>query len=284
MNCVSLFLAQARQNPSKMALWLPEEGVTTFGELKRLASSAQALAISKGIGPGDTVLLLEGLGSRLYAAVIGILGLGATVILVEPWMPVKKINHVIESVKPKLFLSGLFGKLWGARVRSVRKIPHWVTASKINHMKTSADFQIQEVDEGVPGIITFTSGTTGNPKGVVRHQGYLLNQHRVLTETLEGERLSNPDLCIFANFALLNLASGRGTLIVPPKWKKSVLKQIENLPQELLPASLTCGPAFLKNVMKNARLPTLTHIHVGGALTDCDIFENAFDHWPFVRQ
>lgn len=280
VNCVELFLSHARANPRKMALWLPRSGATTFGELELHARRAQKLCRAYGVGPGESVLLLDSLNPRLYGCLIGILGMGASVVLVEPWMPVAKINHVIKEVKPKLFLSIWLGKLWGLRVPAIRAIPKWAPINELHHQTAEGSLHLESVQENTPGIITFTSGTTGNPKGIVRNQGYLVHQHEVISATLKGDLLSSPDLCIFANFALLNLASGRGTIIVPPAWKPSVLKQLGGLPTDLRPVSLTCGPAFLMKLMEETQLSSLKHIHVGGALTDCWIFEKAFGRWP----
>ena len=195
-------------------------------------------------------------------------------------MPVAKIDHVIQIVKPKLFLSIFLGKLWGMRVPSIRAIPRWTSTSQLAGQIPESVLHLENVQEETPGIITFTSGTTGNPKGVVRNQGYLVHQHEVLSASLGGDKLVGPDLCIFANFALLNLASGRGTVIVPPGWKPSVLSGLDNLPGDLRPVSLTCGPAFLMHLFRQTKLPSLEHVHVGGALTDCWIFEEGFKHWP----
>ena len=51
-------------------------------------------------------------------------------------------------------------------------------------------------------------------------------------------------------------------------------------PAELQPETLNCGPAFLLRLFDSAKLSGLKSIHVGGALTDCWIFERGFQHWP----
>lgn len=270
-----------------MALWLPDRGSTSFGELRALAARAQGLCRRSGLKPGDSVLLVDELGPRLYAIVTGVLALGASVILVEPWMPVEKINRVIALVKPRLFLTGWLGRLWGVRVASVRAIPRWVSVSDMDSAP-AGELARESVDPGARGIVTFTSGTTGNPKGVVRHQGYLVEQHRVISRRLELEAHSGPDLTIFANFALANLASGRGSVIVPSSWKEAHFKRLEDLPAGLRPESMTCGPAFLRRLMGSPesaprsapRARSLRSIHVGGALTDVEVFEKAFERWP----
>lgn len=268
-----------------MAIQLPGREGVTFGELLQMGVRAQMHYLSKGLQPGDSVLLLDSLGPRLYASVIGILATGATAVLVEPWMPIERVNRVIEMVKPKIFAAGTIGRLWGVRLKSVREIPHWIhprSWAGEGLRSKGAQLDLHRVAPETPGILTFTSGTTGAPKGVVRGQGYMVHQHRVLTEALHLEAHQGPDLCIFANFALANLASGRGSIIVGPKWKSSDLEWIANLPPDEQPASLTTGPAFLLRLIEaqermGTRLSALESVHVGGALTDCWIFEKAFD-------
>ena len=281
MNCVELFSKRANAAPKQMALWLPSTGALPFDELLTLCRRAQSLCLSYGLQAGDRVLFAGSLDSSLYALVLGIMGLGASVVLVEPWMPMEHIRHVVNLAQPKIFFAGTFGKLWGMRVAEIRKIPHWVSTGKVFRQSASAPFHIESVDGEAPGIITFTSGTTGKPKGVVRSQRYLIDQHEVVSQSLAVDSLPGSDLCIFANLALANLGSGRGSVIIPARWTEKVLAQVDALPANLQPDSMACGPAFLLELIrKNVRLAKMKSIHVGGALTDRWIFEESFNRWP----
>ena len=280
MNCIQLFNRQAKRIPHSPALWVPGRGAITFGELRELASQAQRLLHGKGLRPGDAVLILDGLGPRLFAAVIAILALGGQVIFVEPWMSLPNLNYAIGKAQPKIFLTNLFGRLWGLRASSIRAIPCWTGMQKIRNTNPLRSLHVESVDGNLPGIITFTSGTTGRPKGVVRSQRYLIDQHVVIEKHLEVTQLHGPDLTIFGNLVLSNLASGRCSLLIPPNWKSKVLAGLDTLPITLKPSSLTCGPAFLMKLMDCAHCHTLQSIHVGGALTDCWILEKGFELWP----
>lgn len=275
MNCIELFLQHAKENPNQPAIWIPKKGITTYGELERMAGSIQKICRSQGLVPGDGVLLAEPLGAPMYAAVIGILGMGCHVVLVEPWMPLQRINHAVSLVKPKLFLTGWKGRFWGSRSKAIREIPKWKGLRSFG----SHSFDVEQVEEESHGIITFTSGTTGNPKGVVRSQGFLVNQHKAIAKMVEAERHLGPDLCIFANFALTNLASGRLSLIIPPQWKPHHIREA----QSLHPETMTCGPAFLRKILDDGHFSSMQSIHVGGALTDCKLFEQAFEKWPEAK-
>ncbi|MBI2711237.1 MAG: AMP-binding protein [Bdellovibrio sp.] len=284
MNCIDLFQKRVNETPNKMALLIPGKERATFLELQNVGSKAQGLLLENGAKPGDAVLLLDTLGVRLYGCISALLSLGCSVILVEPWMPVAKIQKMIELAKPKFFLSNPIGFLWGARVQAIRNIPRWIRIGKIaSQTRKPGPLILEELAPETPGILTFTSGTTGDPKGVVRTQGYLMKQHEVLAEHLHAEQYPEPDLCIFANFVLSNLGSGRGSVIIPPAWKPETLASIDHLPREYQPVTLTTGPAFLLQLQKHAQANSLRAVHVGGALTDCAIFERAFERWPTVH-
>ena len=283
MNCIELAYRHAKTHPERTAIWMPGRGggsSVTFAELFAWAGSVRRNAYREGLRPGDTVLLVEGLSPRLYAAVLGLLGFGCTVMLVEPWMPISKIDEVVKASKPDAFLAGATGKAWGLRVASIRRIPKWLSIRHTARFSTSKSLEVELVDGERPGILTFTSGTTGRPKGVVRTHRFLIDQHRVLENALDYGHYPGPDLCIFANFTLANLASGRTTLLVPPAWKRTSLKQFDQLPPGLQPDTMTCGPAFLLSLMRYAEASSLKSIHIGGALTDCWIFEEGFSQWP----
>ena len=279
MNCVELFKQRALERQTQMAIQIARGEAVSFSELLQLGAKAQRLYRRNGLQAGDSVLLADQLSPRLYASIIAILASGATAVLVEPWMPLERINRVVKMAQPKIFSAGLFGRLWGLRSSAIRDIPKWLNPGSIS-AESPSELEIESVPADTMGILTFTSGTTGDPKGVVRGQGYLLEQHRVLSRALHLEEYKAPDLCIFANFALANLSSGRGSIIVPSRWKKKDLQWLSHLHGDNAPDSLTTGPAFLLRLMREARLTSLKSLHVGGALTDNWIFEESFLKFP----
>jgi len=280
MNCIELFLRQSRERARQPALRMPGKAPVSFEELRDTAAGFQALCRRSGVGPGHGVLLFEGIGPRLYGAVLGILALGASVVLLEPWMKRDSIRRILETVKPRLFLAGSLGRLWGLRVPAVRALPAWAATRAAARDTGSRDFVVESVDRDTPGVLVFTSGTSGHPKGIARSHGFLAHEHELLTRRLGLERFRGPDLSIFANFVLSNLASGRCSVIVPHRWKASHLRELDALPACLQPETAACGPAFLGRLVSLAHLRSLKAAYVGGALTDCGTLEAAFRRWP----
>lgn len=282
MNAVALIHQQLRDRKDQTAIWMPGHGLTTFADLDRLSAAAEDAMRSRGLKAGDAILLALDLSPLMYATIIAVARMGCTMVLVEPWMPLARIESAVELVKPKAFIAQTLGFLWGLRVSAIRRIPLRISKSDLLSGRPKAT-TVLDVDPLSPLIITFTSGTTGIPKGVVRTHGYLLEQARVMMHKLEMETRRGPDLCIFANFALANLASGRPSLVIPGKWRPKDLQELRSLPAELQAQSVVTGPAFLRLIMKTCELPSLNSISVGGAQTDCALFEEAFARWPKAK-
>lgn len=284
MNALEL-LRQKSIDPSKLAFHVPGGNLWTFGDLHSLSASAQTGLRSLGIKTGDTVLLADDISVELYAAAMAILGIGAALILVEPYLPVSEIDRIIHKNKPKLFLSSMLGKFWGARVPSIRSIPRWSSCKSLCSFHSSEAFKVESLDPDTPGILTFTSGTTGLSKSVIRTHSTLISQNKTIEDAARLKSFSGPDLAIFANLVFANLAMGRGSIFIDSKWKIKALQKIQSLSTELQPQTLSCGPGFLRYILKNPEIsiPSLKSIHVGGAQTDCSIFQNAFRKWSQAR-
>lgn len=259
---------------------MPDGTVISFGDLESAASNMQTHLRKEGVGPGGGVLIFSPLSADVYAAIIAILGLGGHVIFVEPWLPMNLIDRAIELVKPKVFLSNLLGFAWGVRCKAIRSIPKWMRIGKMYRGRSASRIVAEAVHPETSAIITFTTGSTGRPKGIVRTQNFLLRQHAALTRLQQANDYSGADLCTFANFALANLATGRTTIVVPNRWDSKFFHKLEGLSDELLPQTLSCGPAFLRRLVETEPKIPLRSIHVGGGVTDCDLFEDGFALWP----
>jgi acyl-coenzyme A synthetase/AMP-(fatty) acid ligase len=279
MNCIDLFVLKSLELKSGIAFATLDGTECTFLELRERVGRVQTSLMKRNFKTGDSVLVATEPSIELYSIVIAVLGLGGSVVLVEPWMPIAKISEVIKLVRPKTFVTGIFGSLWGMRVKEIRQISEWVRPSQLLNEKNNGLIAL-DVDEKTPGIVTFTSGTSGTPKGVVREQGYLLKQFTVLNKSLHTDSFSGSDLCIFANWTLLNLAQGKSTVFFPSKWNEKNFNLLNQAAKKYNIETLTAGPAFTAELLKRPQIKSLKEIHIGGALTPNSRFQQMFEHYP----
>ena len=281
LNGVEPVLRALEAVPRRPALLFPGQDVLDFASIGHRAELYQSSLKKLGLQRGDKVLLAEGLQADLYAFVLAALALGIEVAVVEPWMPLHRIEGVVRGLNPRLLLASWLGRFWGLRVPSIRRIPEWKSLSQLRSMASArSSLEVVDLDPEHGGLLAFTSGTTGAPKGVSRRHQYLIDQHRVLSKALHHDRWTGPELTIFTNFVFANLASQRASVVIPPAWKPRHLRWASELAGEFAPQTATLGPAFLQRLVRQSGYEALREVHVGGALTDCQDFEAAFGRFP----
>lgn len=287
MNCTSPVANNFRDRANFPAVWTLKDGCASFGDIRGLSAGAQSLASAQGLTAGDTVLVLSPPNPMLYAAILGFLGRGIIVLFVEPWLPVADIEHVLQRVQPKAFVGSRLAQIWAARIAAARRIPQWIHIGALKHHTGRSDFNCVELDPSSPATITFSSGTTGAPKGIVRSHSCMSALHEAITDPHIFDDFQEPALCVFPNMALLHLATGRGSLLVPKSWSNRAFRHLGRLADKLKTASLAAGPAFLLHLLRftdvHDGFRDLKAVMIGGAQTDCRILECGFDRWPEAR-
>jgi acyl-CoA synthetase (AMP-forming)/AMP-acid ligase II len=281
MNTVDRISQNVQLYPNKMALWSLETNEITFLDFWKYTIRAQAVFRRQGVKVNSQVLVAVPPSIELYAGLIALMGLGAKIIFIEPWLKLDRIDHVLKSTKPEFFFTSFLGKLWGLRSSEIRKIKNWITPSMFkNDNQTS--FISEALPEDHPVFIAFSSGTTGSPKGAIRTQKYLNDIQDVLMNSHPYDYKS-PDLVVFPNVVLLNLGNARGAVCAPPNWKVNDLKKMLGACEHYRPETISAGPGFMKQLLTISSLTelnSLKEIIVGGALTDCKLFEQIFNKFP----
>lgn len=228
-----------------------------------LYDRAAALAVAwarAGVGRGDRVLVAMGISSDLYASLAALWSLGATVVFPEPALGLAGVRHAVRAANVTAFCaSGLYvglkvavPALWRVRRLALRG----VDGGTLQNLNDPQDI----------ALISFTSGTTGSPKAIPRSHAFLMAQHAAVAPLLDSDNAER-DLVAFPVFALINLASGRTTIL--PNWKMSRLAQLS--PDQLAARIRDQGgtrallpPALCQTLAQTDALPQLTQVFTGG--------------------
>lgn len=234
MNVLSVLRDVAARVPDRAALIMEDAGGQesriTFAGLWDRVDRVSAGLCRRGLRPGDRAIVMIPMSIDLYAALLGLLKVGAVAVFVDPWIGARQIAAFAAFAEPRAYLGILKSHVLRLLDRRLRAIPIAITTGgrlgPLPARHTLAELQ-REAGDGVihsvapddPALITFTGGSSGEPKGANRTHGFLLAQHRALAAEFPA-RPSGPsgndevDMPMFPVFALNNLASGV-TSVVP---------------------------------------------------------------------
>ncbi|MDR3752973.1 MAG: AMP-binding protein [Terracidiphilus sp.] len=148
--------------------------VATYGELARLAGRFAAFLAVQGIGHGDRVLLWAENSAEWIAAFYGCMLRGVLAVPLDAAGSADFAARVAADVHPKMAVGDalLLGKLAGAQTGA--GIPTLPFEEWLDHLPAAEMGAVSGLSRETPLQVLFTSGTTGDPKGVVITHGNVL--------------------------------------------------------------------------------------------------------------
>ena len=168
---------------------LPEGSMrrTTWSQIRDQSKQVANALAQLGIEPADRVATLAWNSDRHLALYYGVSGSGAVMHTVNPRLFAEQIVYIINHAEDRvLFFDVTFAALVAALVPELETVEHYVVMTDREHKPDlpgipaerllcfdeliaaqSIDYEWPEFDERSASSLCYTSGTTGNPKGVL---------------------------------------------------------------------------------------------------------------------
>lgn len=176
------FLRHAASSPDATAV-ISQDATCSYRQLEAISLGIASFLISHGAAASDRVVIVSSRCAGLVYAMLGAARAGLTFTVADIAYPPARIDQIIQALQPSFILLGgeatvdLNFERMGPRAEhadpQVVSIPEMPTEALQAFPFSSG--ALPEVDPRQPAYITFTSGSTGEPKGIVAQHGPLVH-------------------------------------------------------------------------------------------------------------
>jgi len=250
----------------------------TYAELVERAASVAAGLLDRGLRPGDRVALLVRDREEALIPAVAVLWAGGTLIIPPAARGRRTALAAAAGTRPAAvfadpttWLAALaFPGLRDAPIRVASGRRRWPGLVTISGLAAGAPAPIPAPvprPATAPALVTWTTGTTGRPRAIIRSQGVLAAQHAAMRR-LRSPRPDDVDLAGLPNIALHDLACGIAVVMLP---RIAGDHDGATLRATVARAGVTTAagfPVMFERLVEGAEpgaLSRLRSIHVGGA-------------------
>jgi len=178
----------ARKTPDQCALWCvcATTGSAqryTFRELSLASCRAANFLRASGVQRGDRVLVMLPRIPQWWISILGLMRLGAVPVPATLQLTLRDVEYRVQAARVSAIITSEEGVskvdgFEGVRILAGAEHPGWLSFDR-GIQKASNAFDAERTNSHDPGMLYFTSATTGEPKMVLHNQvGYGLG-HRV---------------------------------------------------------------------------------------------------------
>ncbi|ADV66814.1 AMP-binding protein [Deinococcus maricopensis] len=276
-NLAALLYALADERGPAPAIMDRRGRTLSFAGLAREARRVATVLAEGGVRAGDRALVLVPMSTDLYVTLAALWTIGAVPTVVDPSAGRAYVRRCLQRAAPRALIGIPKAHLLRLLVPEVRAVPLRFRVGGV--VPGAADLRARPrgplVTPAVlpgehPALVTFTSGSTGQPKVAVRTHTFLREQHRVLARHLDL-RAGRTDLVTLQVVALMSLASGAAILLPdsalgrPARLDaRAVLRQLARTPARMVAGSPALLDTLARAALARAAPLPFERVYVGG--------------------
>jgi acyl-CoA synthetase (AMP-forming)/AMP-acid ligase II len=230
MNAYALFENSLRQHPDRCALVSgagSKRRDVSFRDLDRQVDAVATQLSEHGLGPGDRVLLAIPMSIETYVVMLAVMKAGMITMFIDPAQRPTSVALILRSWPPTAVVATRAILLFRFLMPELRRIPQrfvvnarsgnaiTLTVENVSEKKIAA----AKRSPADSALLTFTSGSTGEAKPVLRTHGFLHQQLKILDE-IADVHAGDIDFVAMPMFVLFNLANATASVIPAADMKR----------------------------------------------------------------
>ncbi|MDD9950707.1 MAG: AMP-binding protein [Zetaproteobacteria bacterium] len=294
----------AERNPNQVACTIPTGGGTydsySFAEISHKSKQLAHYFRKKGLHPGQRTLMMLKPSLEFVTTIFALFEIGALPVFIDPGMPKKSLLKTLKGcgataaiAQPQAAWLLHLGILRVPEVRLILSIRGNFFKELEPNSPSCQSYQNINLD--APAAVLYTSGGTGNPKGVIYTQRIFLAQISALKSTFAFHH-GEIEMAGFPLFSMLTMLLGVHSIIAPmnsSKPAKAPAKKLVRVITDMNIQTVSGSPAIWQRVTNYAlkhtiTLPCVRRVLMFGApvretmLINCrKVFPNAHIYTPY---
>jgi len=275
------------KNGDRIALIDKQGQEYSYLDFKQHITGARQELVNQGVGKGTRVLVFVTMSFELYVILEALFSLGAKTIFLDPWMKGRKMGTIIKQVKPELLILNTKAAKFSWLLPATWWLKKWKVKSIIPN---NDEWEIESVEDDDSALITFTSGSTGVPKGANRTYAFIDAQAKALKTRLQGNQDEiNVDYTNLPIVALAGFAIGN-TVVIPKinlmRVHKADPNELSKHLSDLKVTRLVVSPSLLKKILIGIKANgkgSIKEIVTGGAPIPNTLIKDCIENHPDIE-